>query len=500
MQNLDLWLEFVDTKEIIPLFEKNAREYIIPKLTEVDWSSEPDYLIQIAKEKSLSAFKALESETQYGHVFDWLFKRNEKNMLLQSFKYLLGQLRDSDFGLVKTPMMVQTMLDFLKHAPFLSVTFAQIDSWTTLPPEVYRVLGNSGPEVLQGHILSANEMQEFVVEPFKRVMSQIQSMSLTDFADLVELISLTVHSSDIALDLLLGCLEQESTRVLPGDLAMIQHFVRNIIGIALDHIDEAAQPHISREELLDLKLRPGSSEGYLVVESQLRIDAPTTGTLALKDHVRLTSASSPANSVTAQLCSVDALVESSQPGLATFHCLHPLPPFVEQCSWKLQNCGSFVTTKTMFDAVLTLATQRQECCGITEQILGTQKDPFNGRKMLPIGFTVEGNLNASQNAAVEASLCYPLTCLWGPPGTGKTYTIVEIIKQLQASQENRRILVTAPTHNAVDNVMRKYLAGVMRSGRLDTAQQIAIRVSTDVSLVSPNRQYSSNLPTGSESS
>jgi regulator of nonsense transcripts 1 len=99
---------------------------------------------------------------------------------------------------------------------------------------------------------------------------------------------------------------------------------------------------------------------------------------------------------------------------------------------------------------------------------------------LPTGYTAKGNLNASQNAAVEASISHPLTCLWGPPGTGKTYTIVEIIKQLQASPDNRRILVTAPTHNAVDNVMRKYLADVMKGGRFNTAEPIALRVSTDV--------------------
>lgn len=480
MQNLDLWLEFIDTREIIPLFEENAKEYSIPKLSDVDWSGEPEYLIQIAKERRFSAFKAMESERQYYHVFCWLLERGEKGLLLQCFKYLLAQLGDSKSGSTNTPIMVQPMLDSLRGAPFLSVAFAQMDSWAALPPDAYELLGKAGPNILQAHILSANEMQEFVVDPFKRVMSQIQSMSMTDFAGLVELISLTVRSADIALDLLLECLEPESTRILPGHPTLIQHFVRNLLGIALDHVDEAAQSQLPRKDLLDLKLGPGGSGGYPIVESRLRIDAPV-GTLATTDHVRLTAASSPVNSVMTQLCSIDALVESSQPGLATFRCFHPLPPFVEQCSWELQNCSSFVTTKTMFDAVHTLATQ-QDYCRISEQILGMQRGTSSGCNPLPTGYITIGNLNTSQNAAVEASLSYPLTCLWGPPGTGKTYTIVEIIKQLQASRGNRRILVTAPTHNAVDNVMRKYLADVMTGGRLDTAQPIALRVSTDVSL------------------
>ncbi len=500
MQNLDLWLEFVDTREIIPLFEKNAREYIIPKLTDVDWTVEPDYLVQIAQKKDFAAFKDLEEEGLYSQVFGWLLERSEKALLLQSFRHLLGWLRDEDSGPVKPQVMLRTMLDFLRCAPFLSVTFAQIEAWTALPLEAYEELKTSSARILQAHILSANEMQEFVVEPFKRVMSQIQSMSLADFADLVELISLTVCSSDIALNLLLECLERESMRILRGDPALIQHFVRSLTGIALDHIDEATQSQVSRTELLDLKLLLDNAEGYPVVECQLRIDAPAGGALALSDHVRLTTASSPTNSVITQKYSIDALVEFSEPGLAKFRCYHPLPPFFEQCSWELRNCGSFVTTKTMFDAVRTLATDKG-CCGISGQILGTLEGSDNGCSLSPTRYTVKATLNASQNAAVETSLSHPLTCLWGPPGTGKTYTIVEIIKSLQESGEDRRMLVTAPTHNAVDNVMRKYLADVMKGRRLnDTAESIAIRVSTDVSLAVPTAIDSSNLTSGSKSS
>lgn len=74
-------------------------------------------------------------------------------------------------------------------------------------------------------------MQEFVTEPFKGLVSRIQFMSLTDFSDLVELISLTVRSPDIALDLLLECLEPETTRILIGSQGLIQPFARNLFGI-----------------------------------------------------------------------------------------------------------------------------------------------------------------------------------------------------------------------------------------------------------------------------
>ena len=52
-----------------------------------------------------------------------------------------------------------------------------------------------------------------------------------------------------------------------------------------------------------------------------------------------------------------------------------------------------------------------------------------------------------------------------------------MLQELLASDREQRILVTAPTHNAVDNVMHKYITRTERlPGRINP-----IRVSTDVS-------------------
>ena len=59
------------------------------------------------------------------------------------------------------------------------------------------------------------------------------------------------------------------------------------------------------------------------------------------------------------------------------------------------------------------------------------------------------NLNKSQNAAING--CYAnekLSIVHGPPGTGKTTTIVELVRLL--SKTERKILVTASSNNAVD--------------------------------------------------
>jgi hypothetical protein len=40
-----------------------------------------------------------------------------------------------------------------------------METWAALPPDVYKLLEKSGPKILQAHILCANEMEEFIVEP-----------------------------------------------------------------------------------------------------------------------------------------------------------------------------------------------------------------------------------------------------------------------------------------------------------------------------------------------
>jgi regulator of nonsense transcripts 1 len=134
----------------------------------------------------------------------------------------------------------------------------------------------------------------------------------------------------------------------------------------------------------------------------------------------------------------------------------------------------------MFDAVKKFGTLGNSCCGIADQIVGTRNPSEVAIESKPgTDLKLPNNLNDSQCAAVEAAQHSRLLCLWGPPGTGKTQTIVAIIRMLQTTTESR-LLVSAPTHNAVDNVMRRYLSQVGREGELGSSQLSPLRVSTEV--------------------
>lgn len=74
-------------------------------------------------------------------------------------------------------------------------------------------------------------------------------------------------------------------------------------------------------------------------------------------------------------------------------------------------------------------------------------------------------LNASQLGAIQFALASKdLALIHGPPGTGKTTTVVELLLQAVKTM-GLKVLVCAPSNIAVDNVLEK-LAGVDRTLRL----------------------------------
>ena len=78
------------------------------------------------------------------------------------------------------------------------------------------------------------------------------------------------------------------------------------------------------------------------------------------------------------------------------------------------------------------------------------------------GYAAAQHLTNSQKAAFDQILKNRLTLVWGPPGTGKTtFLAAAILSLVQARHDQRmgiRILVTAFTHSAVENLLQKVQA------------------------------------------
>jgi superfamily I DNA and/or RNA helicase len=58
-------------------------------------------------------------------------------------------------------------------------------------------------------------------------------------------------------------------------------------------------------------------------------------------------------------------------------------------------------------------------------------------------------------AVYDAVYCKELCVIHGPPGTGKTSTILEII--LQYAKRNKRVVVTSPSNVAVDTIAERLI-------------------------------------------
>ena len=81
----------------------------------------------------------------------------------------------------------------------------------------------------------------------------------------------------------------------------------------------------------------------------------------------------------------------------------------------------------------------------------------------------------------------PVLLLKGPPGTGKTTVIVELIRQ--AVRQGKRVLLTSQTHQAVDNVLER-LHKFRESGE-DRIVRMAVYSASESKLSDLGRQYMS---------
>lgn len=70
-----------------------------------------------------------------------------------------------------------------------------------------------------------------------------------------------------------------------------------------------------------------------------------------------------------------------------------------------------------------------------------------------IRISTKSNLNDSQVIAVEKAINKKLSLIKGPPGTGKTHIISEIVRILKKNHPNVKILVSSESNTAIDNVV-----------------------------------------------
>lgn len=135
-------------------------------------------------------------------------------------------------------------------------------------------------------------------------------------------------------------------------------------------------------------------------------------------------------------------------------------PFVpEGARFRLDVQPDEVTRQRQTEVLSNLQTARGSFARLRDVLLG-QREPV----LRQIDYE-SPHLNASQNRAVGQCLgAQDIAIIHGPPGTGKTTTVIELIKASVTRGE--KVLATAPSNTAVDNLLEKLVKSGVKTVRL----------------------------------
>mgnify|MGYP000845496258 CR=1 FL=1 len=118
---------------------------------------------------------------------------------------------------------------------------------------------------------------------------------------------------------------------------------------------------------------------------------------------------------------------------------------------------------------------------IMQLLLGESQ--FSPVKSFKIDHYYNSDLNSSQKKAIEFSMSNNLSIIHGPPGTGKTSTIVELVKQLItfkrsstarsfSGRKASRILICGPSNISVDTILERLSDFISNNGGYDKLVRI----------------------------
>jgi superfamily I DNA and/or RNA helicase len=128
------------------------------------------------------------------------------------------------------------------------------------------------------------------------------------------------------------------------------------------------------------------------------------------------------------------------------------PPYMPRGACQVDLLGSDATYKRMKKALTTVSEAKKSRLALLREVAMGEEKPAR-RKVKGLQF-FNPDLNEFQKEAVESCMAAEdLSLIHGPPGTGKTTVLVEVIRQAAARGE--RVLATAPSNVAVDNMVEK---------------------------------------------
>jgi len=143
--------------------------------------------------------------------------------------------------------------------------------------------------------------------------------------------------------------------------------------------------------------------------------------------------------------------------------LNTAPEDMDHETWRLDLSNDEVAVQRQRSALQRAAMDRGDrLAELRDILLGRQNPAFRPETPEP---AFDPGLNAVQQEAVRFALsARDVALIHGPPGTGKTTVVVELIRRAVARGE--KVLACAPSNLAIDNILERLLAAGQRAVRL----------------------------------
>lgn len=130
-----------------------------------------------------------------------------------------------------------------------------------------------------------------------------------------------------------------------------------------------------------------------------------------------------------------------------------------------------ITRKRMLNALKRANDARGRTKELRNILLGERELSFKDEQE----YQFNAELNDSQQAAIRFALsASDVAIIHGPPGTGKTTTVVELI--CQAVANGQKVLACAPSNTAVDNLLEKLVDARQKTVRLGHPARVSVRL------------------------
>ena len=132
--------------------------------------------------------------------------------------------------------------------------------------------------------------------------------------------------------------------------------------------------------------------------------------------------------------------------------------------WRLDLSGDEISSQRQRAALeRAMRARGDRLAQLRDVLLGSADPAFE--ELLAAESPLDAGLNAAQQSTVEFALsASDVALVHGPPGTGKTTTIVELIRR--AVRRGEKVLACGPSNMAVDNLFERLLAHGERAVRL----------------------------------